>query len=90
LLFAWSPTKALAEISDEQALSIADKAIAKFDVDVPPGYPDWIRILKAGTKLVPPGRNGSEEKVKEVLPDTKARIGEIEGAIQGKQVWLVV
>jgi hypothetical protein len=89
-LLALTPTEAFAQISTEQALAIADKAIVRHGVHVPPWVSkvdkvledwhltraSWVKQLRLATK----GRS-------EVI---EARIREIENAIKGKNVWLVV
>jgi hypothetical protein len=88
-VFSW-PTKALAAITDQQASAIADKAILKFGIGPPywtsqleKSPDDWYRTRASWEKWL--STQGMERSA-----DTKARIEEIENAIKGKEVWLVV
>jgi len=88
-LLSW-PTKALAAITDQQALAIADKAILKFGIGPPywtsqleKSLDDWYRTRASWEKWF-------IRQPKERTAETKARIDEIESAIGGKEVWLVV
>ena len=89
-LLAWHPTEAFAEILEKQAYAIADKAIVKYHVHVPPwvskvekDLKDWHLTLASWEKRIRLVGKGQTEAI-------KARIGKIENAINGKDVWLVV
>jgi hypothetical protein len=90
LLLAWDPTEAFAEISIEQALAIADKAIVRYRVHVPP----WVSKVDKNLKDWDLTRASWEKRIiaegKGPSKYIKAHIGEIENAINGKDVWLVV
>jgi hypothetical protein len=90
LLFAWDPTEAFADISVGQALAIADKAIVRHGVHVPPWVSkvdkvleDWHLTRASWEKRIRVAAKGRSEEI-------EARIVEIEKAIKGKDVWLVV
>ena len=90
LVLAWARTEAFAEIPEWQAVAIADKAIVRYRVQVPPwvskvekNLEDWHLTRASWEKRI---RAASKDRSK----DIKARIGEIENAIKGKDVWLVV
>ena len=84
------PSCAIAELSDQQAIAIANKEMAKFDVD-PAGWVirldkdshDWQRTRESWERWIETAGKGR-------AADTKARIGVIEGAMKGKDIWLVV
>ena len=90
LLLVWSSTEALAEISDEQALAIADKAIAKFRIGAPYWTSQLDKNLEDWHKTRASWEKWFSTQGKGRTADTKARIDEIENAIKGKEVWLVV
>ena len=90
LLFAWDPTEAFAEILEGQAYAVADKAMVKYRVHVPPwvskvekDLEDWHLTRASWEKRIRVVGKGQSEAI-------KARIGKIENAIKGKDVWLVV
>ena len=90
LLLGWSSTEAFAEIPEWQAVDIADKAIVKYRIQVPPwvskvekNLEDWYLTRASWEKRIRTAGKGRSEEI-------KARIGEIENAIRGKVVWLVV
>lgn len=83
-------TQALAEITDKQALAIADKAVLKFGIGAPywtsqleKTLDDWYRTRASWEKWF-------RTQGKERTDDAKARIAEIEDALEGKKVWSVV
>jgi len=89
-LLAWDSTEAFAEILEGQAYAIADKAIVKYRIHVPPwvskvekDLEDWYRTRASWEKRIRVVGKGQSEAI-------KARIGKIENAIKGKDVWLVV
>src|ERR1051325_46798 len=89
-LFAWEPTEAFAEILERQAYAIADKAIVKHRIHVPPwvskvekDLEDWHRTRASWEKQLRVAPKARSEAI-------EARIGAIEQAIKGKDVWLVV
>jgi len=89
-LLAWDPTEAFAEILDGQAYAIADKAIVKYRVHVPPwvskvekDLEDWHRTRASWEKRIRVVGKGQYQAI-------QARIGKIENAIKGKDVWLVI
>ena len=89
-LLAFAPTEAFAEILEKQAYAIADKAIVKYRVHVPPwaskvekDLADWHRTRASWEKRLRLVGKGHAEAI-------TARIGKIENAIKGKDVWLVV
>jgi len=89
-LLALAPTKAFAEILEGQAYAIADKAIVRHGVHVPPwvsklekDLEDWHRTRASWEKRLRLESKGRSEAI-------EARIGKIENAIKGKDVWLVV
>jgi hypothetical protein len=90
LLFAWDPTEAFAEIPEWQAVAIADKAIDRYRVHVPP----WVLKVERDLKDWHLTRASWEKQIRVVAKGRseviKGRIGEIEEAIKGKNVWLVV
>jgi len=90
LLLAWDPTEAFAEILEGQAYAIADKAIVKYRVHVPPwvsklekDVEDWHRTRASWERRIRLVGKGQSEAI-------TAHIGKIENAIKGKDVWLVV
>jgi hypothetical protein len=90
LVLAWARTEAFAEIPVWQAVAIADKAIVRYRVQVPPwvskvdkNLEDWDLTRASWEKRIRAAGKGRSE-------DIKARIREIENAIKGKDVWLVV
>jgi hypothetical protein len=90
LVIACARTEAFAEIPEWQAVSIADKAIARYQVYVPPwvskvekNLADWYLTRASWEKRIKAASKGRSEEI-------KARIGEIENALKGKDVWLVV
>jgi len=90
LLFAWDPTEAFAKIPEWQASAIADKAMVRHGVHVPPwvskvekDLQDWHLTRASWEKRVRVVAKGESEAI-------ETRIGEIEKAIRGKDVWLVV
>ena len=89
-LLALAPTEAYAEILEGQAYAIADKAIVKYRVHVPP----WISKLEKGLEDWHVTRASWENRLRLVSKGQseaiEARIGKIENAIKGKDVWLVV
>jgi predicted GH43/DUF377 family glycosyl hydrolase len=90
LLLAWHPTEAFAEILEGQAYAIADKAIVKYRVHVPP----WVSKLEKDLEDWHRTRASWERRIRVVgkaqSEAIEARIGKIENAIKGKDVWLVV
>ena len=89
-LLAWAPTGAFAEILEGQAYAIADKTIAKYGVHVPPwrskvekDLQEWYLTRASWEKRLRLVGKGHSEAI-------KARIGKIENAIKGKDVWLIV
>ena len=89
-LLALAPTEAFAEILEGQAYAIADKAIVKYRVHVPPwvskvekDLEDWHRTRASWEQRIRVVGKGESEAI-------KARIGKIENAIKGKDVWLVI
>ena len=90
VLLAWDPTEALAKIPEWQAVAIADKAIVRHGVHVPPwvsklekDLEDWHRTRASWEKRLRVAAKGPSEVI-------EARIEKIEKAIKGKDVWLVV
>ena len=90
LVLAWARIEAFAEIPEWQAVAIADKAIVRYRVQVPPwvskvekNLEDWHLTRASWEKRIRAATKGRSK-------DIKARIGEIENAIKGKDVWLVV
>jgi len=90
LVLAWARTEAFAEIPEWQAVAIADKAIVRYRVQVPP----WVSKVEKNLEDWDLTRASWEKRIraatKDRSKDIKARIGEIENAIKGKDVWLVV
>ena len=89
-LLAWDPPKSFAEIREWQAVDIADKAMDRHGVHVPPwvskvekDLEDWHRTRASWEKNIRVVGKGQSEAI-------KARIGKIENALKGKDVWLVV
>jgi hypothetical protein len=89
-LLAWDPTEAFAEILEGQAYAIADKAMVRHGVHVPPwvskvekDLEDWHLTRASWEKRIRAVDKGSSEAI-------EVRIGKIENAIKGKAVWLVV
>jgi|CXWL01.1.fsa_nt_gi hypothetical protein len=84
------PACAIAELSDRQAIAIANKEMEKFDVD-PSGWTvrldkdrhEWQRTRESWERWV-------ETEARGRTADTKARIEEIETVMKGKEVWLAV
>src|ERR1044072_4208956 len=89
-LLAWDPPKSFAEIREWQAVDIADKAMDRHGVHVPPWASKGGKDLEGRHRA----RASCEERLR-VAPKARseaieARIGVIEQAIKGKDVWLVV
>lgn len=89
-MLAWASTEAFAEIPEWQAVAIADKAIVRYRVQVPPwvskvekNLQDWYHTRASWEKRIRMVGKGHSEAI-------KARIGKIENAIKGKDVWLAV
>jgi hypothetical protein len=89
-LLAWDPPKSFAEIREWQAVDIADKAMDRHGVHVPPwvskvekDLEDWHRTRASWEKQLRVAPKARSEAI-------EARIGAIEQAIKGKDVWLVV
>ena len=84
------PACAIAELSDQQAIVIANKEMAKFDVDparwdvrLEKDRHDWQQTRESWEKWIATEARGR-------TADTRARIEEIETAMKRKEVWLVV
>jgi hypothetical protein len=90
LLFALAPTEAFSEILEGQAYAIADKAMVKYRVHVPP----WASKVEKDLEGWHVTRSSWERRLRLVgkghAEAITARIGKIENAIKGKDVWLVV
>jgi predicted GH43/DUF377 family glycosyl hydrolase len=90
LLFAWDPTEAFAEILEKQAYAIADKAMVKHRVHAPP----WVSKVEKDLEDWHRTRASWEKRIRVVgksqFEAIQARIGKIEYAIKGKDVWLVI
>ena len=89
-LLALALTEAFAEILEGHAYTIADKTIVRHGVHVPPwvskvekDLKDWHRTRASWEKRLKLVGKGQSEAI-------TARIGQIEKAIKGKDVWLVV
>ncbi len=89
-MLAGGPLRASGEISDQQALELANKEIVKFyvdpkhwDVHIDKTLQDWKLTRDSWEKWVNTLATG-------MAAETRARIAEIETAIKGKAVWLVV
>ena len=89
-LLAWAPTGAFAEILEAQAYAIANKAMVKYRVHVPP----WASKVEKDLQEWYLTRSSWERRLRLVGKDhseaIKARIGKIENAIKGKDVWSIV
>ena len=90
MLFAWDPTEAFAEILEKQAYAIADKAMVKHRVHAPP----WVSKVEKDLEDWHRTRASWEKRIRVVgksqFEAIQARIGKIEYAIKGKDVWLVI
>lgn len=81
------PACAVAELSDHQAITIANKEMAKFDVD--PSR--WkVYIDKNGEDWVHKRRSWEDYMKSTSVTWPRDRIAEIEMATKGKDIWLVI
>jgi hypothetical protein len=81
---------ASAEISDNQALELANKEIVKFYVDLQQWDAHIDKTLQDWRLTRDSWENWVKSFAKGRAAETNARIAEIEAAIKGKEVWLVV
>jgi hypothetical protein len=90
LILAGTAVHASAEISDQQALDSANKEIVKFHVNPPHWDMHIDKTLQDWRITRDSWENWVNTVAKGRAADTYARIAEIEAAIKGKEVWLVV
>lgn len=81
------PACAIEKLSDEQAIAIANKEIAKFNVD-PSGWK--VSLDKSGDEWVRKRRSWEDYLKSTSVTWPRDRIAEIEMAMKGKDIWLVV